>query len=87
MTSMKILMNMFPKIAQALQYVLTDKVNELAKKRLHPEQPQKNRLEFCQGTPICLDVKPLAFLFCQASRFLKIALTTVPWATMFSHVV
>jgi hypothetical protein len=41
MISMKILMNMFPKIAQALQYVLTDKVNELAKKRLHPEQPQK----------------------------------------------
>lgn len=31
MISMKILMNMFSKIAQALQYVLTDKANELAK--------------------------------------------------------
>jgi hypothetical protein len=30
--SMKVLMNMFSKIAQALQYVLTDKANELAKK-------------------------------------------------------
>ncbi len=32
MMSMKVLMNIFSKIAQALQYVLTDKANELAKK-------------------------------------------------------
>jgi hypothetical protein len=32
MMSIEVLMNMFSKLAQALQYVLTDKANELAKK-------------------------------------------------------
>jgi hypothetical protein len=70
MMSMKILMNIFSKIAQALQYVLTDKANELAKKNGFIRRSRK-----ITGSNF---VKTLlfAFIFRRASRFLKIALTT-----------